>query len=448
MSWRGQTVSSRTTSGGAHPPLTRGVTITKQSASKLMQEPGLPGLVLDASDVVGAERDDRAPGGLNDPSALLTTTKISVWGRWLVCAIVIGLLAYRPGFWFPEMIEYLAIPIALLIVNGAAHYQAIVNGRASRRWIGGLCTFDVALITFGVVVGGGFAGMSFLAFYPAIGYFAVVSSSPWLSGAWTIGVSIVYTLACVFAGEGIDMETGKEKQLAARIAAMLIVGLAIASLTRFERLRWQRANERERHLRERIVDISRSVHDSTAQTVSMINIGLYRARTQAESSSSELLATLESTAVLSQAAMWNLRGPIDAGQIVSDKQISRILRGHCAAFERITSLSTEFRLLGEEPTLSEETKGALFSIAHNALTNVSLHARASSVVVQLRFDNAAVELSIADDGVGLPPDFAERGSGFDNMCDEAERLNGELRVGSGAGKVGTTVICAIPSLAE
>ena len=416
----------------------------RQSSSELQRRLPAPGVPRAFKEFLDSEREQIAQGSLNDHAALLFATRISVCGRWLIGAILVGLLVYRPDLWYPQAAEYVILPIALLIVNGSAHYLSFVKRQVSLRMIAGLCVFDIALITVGVVIGGGVTGYSFLAYYPAIAYFAVICSSPWLGGVWTAGVAVVYLVACALAGSGIELDAGKEKLLAARVAAMLIIALAIGMLTRFERLRWQRAIQRERRLRERIVELSRNIHDSTAQTVAMINVGLYRAKTQAASSNGELMATLESTADLTRSALWNLRGPIDAGQTVSDKPISRILWSHCATFERITSQSTELRLQGLEPELSEEAKAALLSIAHNALTNVSLHARSRSVVVELRFEDEAVALSVTDDGVGLPPDYAERGRGFNGMRIEAERLGGELTVRRGADESGTTVTCTMP----
>ena len=75
-----------------------------------------------------------------------------------------------------------------------------------------------------------------------------------------------------------------------------------------------------------------------------------------------------------------------------------------------------------------------FSIAHNALTNAFLHARPGRVEVRLSFEADHIRLSVSDDGVGLPDDYAERGHGFDGMRTNAEQLGGRLIVESGAGE--------------
>ena len=49
-------------------------------------------------------------GNRADPDVVLHAAKVSVWGRWFVWLVGVFLLAYRPGFWFPDDIEYLSLP--------------------------------------------------------------------------------------------------------------------------------------------------------------------------------------------------------------------------------------------------------------------------------------------------------------------------------------------------
>ena len=64
--------------------------------------------------------------------------------------------------------------------------------------------------------------------------------------------------------------------------------------------------------------------------------------------------------------------------------------------------------------------------------------------VRLDFAGDCIRLSVADDGVGLPDDYAERGRGFSGMRADAERLGGRLMVETGGPDGGTTVTCEAP----
>ena len=99
---------------------------------------------------------------------------------------------------------------------------------------------------------------------------------------------------------------------------------------------------------------------------------------------------------------------------------------------------------GIEPPLATETRTRVFSIAHNALTNAFRHAGASKVEVRLDFSPERIQLSVSDDGVGLPEDYKERGHGFQRMQADAEAMGGELIVESGGPEPGTTLTCFVP----
>ena len=142
--------------------------------------------------------------------------------------------------------------------------------------------------------------------------------------------------------------------------------------------------------------------------------------------------------------MWELRRPIDEGQLFEGRELGRVLWSHTETFERLSSVPTEMLQSGAEPPLAVETRARLFSIAHNALTNAFLHARASRVEVRLDFGTDKIRLSVSDDGVGLPDDYAERGRGFRGMRADAERLGGRLMVETGGPNGGTNVTCEMP----
>jgi signal transduction histidine kinase len=79
----------------------------------------------------------------------------------------------------------------------------------------------------------------------------------------------------------------------------------------------------------------------------------------------------------------------------------------------------------------------LLAVLSEALTNVSRHAEASRVEVDITVDADHVEVRVGDDGRGMARDVIE--SGLANMRARAERHGGELVVESTAGS-GTSVV--------
>ena len=369
---------------------------------------------------------------------------ISIWGRWFIWIVVVFLLAYRPGFWYPEHVEFVAMPVLQLLANGLIHYRLLTNRPITQRLLLLCSASDVTQIMVAVVILGGYSTFAFLGLYPALGLFAVLFSALWATLAWTSAAAFVYIALCVWTGGGLDLDLGQEKVLVGRVATMYVVAVGIGLLVRFERLRWQSALSRERQLRRERIELSQQIHDTTAQTAFMINLGIHRAKSLAEESNLELISALEATYSLSRSAMWEMRGPIDAGHIIEGRELAQVLSTHCATFERITGIPTTMSQAGTEPNLPTTMRTRLFSIAHNALTNAFLHADPGQVEARLHFANGEIILSVIDDGIGLPAGYTQRGRGLNGMMEDAVRMGGTLMVEGDRAGGGTKITCVVP----
>ena len=144
------------------------------------------------------------------------------------------------------------------------------------------------------------------------------------------------------------------------------------------------------------------------------------------------MAKLRLAADLSRSAMWELETPHRRrADIPGERSWARSWEAHAGTFTVITSVPAEFVQHGTEPDLPTITKSLLFSIAHNALTNVVWYAEAKKVVIGLDCTDDRLRLSVSDDGIGLPPDHEARGHGFRNMAgrrrEDERRPGGEVR---------------------
>ena len=169
-----------------------------------------------------------------------------------------------------------------------------------------------------------------------------------------------------------------------------------------------------------------------------------RAKELADRSNEERMSTLEETSALSRSAMWEMRHPMEIGEIFEGMELGGVLESLAATFSTISSIPADLVQSGVEPPLPTATRGALFSIAFNALTNALRHSNASHVSVGLDFERDGLRISISDDGTGLPEDYATRGQGFRNMREEAERLGGRLVVETSGSEWRTAVTCVLP----
>jgi signal transduction histidine kinase len=95
--------------------------------------------------------------------------------------------------------------------------------------------------------------------------------------------------------------------------------------------------------------------------------------------------------------------------------------------------------------LPDETETHLFRIAQEALTNVARHSSAKRVQMTLRANQSSIQLSIADNGVGLAKrdPITEGGMGMIGMRARARSAGGELVVLSQPGE-GVSVKVQVP----
>ena len=380
-----------------------------------------------------------------DPDGLKYVTTISVRAHWLISVICLVELVYRPHYGVIKYSSYAVLTAVLIGFTAYLHYRLRSNRPVTWHWLLALYGLDMLLVSAGTVISGGFSHDFFhLFYYPAMAAFAAMFTSFRLNMLWVTMVSLVYLGISLTAGEGIDLGDRDEKTLLARVTVMYAVVATVNLASRFERIRWQQSVERERALERERVEVSRAIHDTAAQSVFLIGMGIDTAKELAGDGNPELTATLEATSRLSRSTMWELRHQIDIGSIYEGRELGRALRSHVSSFTNVTSVVAEMSEAGVEPALSVEAKSGLFSIAHNALTNAYRHANASRVSIGLEFGEQVIHLRVSDDGIGLPDDYAERGHGFTNMRQAAERLGGRLVVEQRGIMGGATVTCHAP----
>ncbi len=373
---------------------------------------------------------------------------ISVWVRWFVVGAWVVQMNYRPNFTDPNYFPNMLIAITTLALNGYVHYHLLSNRRITWRWALFQIGFDTVMLTLGLANSGGFSNSFFTLYYATLAMFAVVFTSFRLSLLWVTSVAAAYAAMSLMVEPGVDFGIKEEKILFTRIVIMYAVVIVVNLISRFERIRRREAVERERELIREQIELSRTIHDTVAQSTYVMGLGLETARELAETRDDngrgDLAAKLEALHGLSKSMMWELRHPINVSSIVEGRELNRVLRSHVSTFTTITSIPTELVCCGNEPQLSSVTRGLLFSILHKAMTNALQHSRAERVSIALSFGNDELSMSISDNGVGLPDDYADRGHGFRNMKRDAELMGGALEVSAGEFERGTTVRCVVP----
>ncbi len=383
-----------------------------------------------------------------DPEELRYGAIISVWVRWFWVLAALIEINYPAGYqdrYYALNTLYVLTPA---VINGYVFWRIRSGRMVPARWLLGLSALDIFWVSFSVSMSGGFASPFYPAYLLVLAMFAVVFTSIRLSCAWATLVAVVYTVLSLTVGAGLDLEANDEKYLFQRVLALYGITCVVSLVARYERIRRREAVARERQLQRERVQLSQTIHDSVGQSAYMIGIGIDHAKSLAGPSQPELTTSLEATGNLARWAIWSLRHPIDVGVIFEGQALGTTLSSHAATFTAVTSIPAEVTQLGPEPALPVATKSLLFSIAHNAMTNVFRHAQAARVDIVLDFSQTGPQtdlmMSVQDDGRGLPEDYERRGHGFRNMRADAEFLGGVLEVANNDGGSGTTVVCRVP----
>lgn len=132
--------------------------------------------------------------------------------------------------------------------------------------------------------------------------------------------------------------------------------------------------------------------------------------------------------------------------VLQDIGLPLAVQRYVRDFSQRTGLRCTVKVMDLPETIPLETGSSLYRILLECLGNVLKHARASHVTVELTCSDAAIHLTVADDGrgfiAGLPSGEAE-GLGFVSLRERARMLNGECRVQSHPGQ-GTIVHVKVP----
>ena len=378
------------------------------------------------------------------PEDLLHAARVLLWVRWFGLTAAFVEIHYRVDHGSLSHVLNTFYCLGFLAANGYVQWLIHRRGTVRPSWLLGLSVLDLVVISFSTSISGGFNSPYFPAYYFAVAVFAYVFTAARLVLPWTTLVAVIYSVLSFVVEPGLDLSGKEEQHLFYRVVALYAVSAAVGIIAGLERESRRKGLERERELQRQRIEISQTIHDTTAQWAYMIGLGVEQATELADESQEALKAKLRLVAELSRSAMWELRHPIDGGQIFRGEALGEVLEAHAATFTVITSVPAELVQQGREPPLSMIDRILLFSIAHNALTNVIRHANASEVVIGLDCDGEELRLSVSDDGGGLPEDYEARGHGFRNMRADAGRMGGVLEVESDGNGGGTTVTCVVP----
>jgi signal transduction histidine kinase len=210
----------------------------------------------------------------------------------------------------------------------------------------------------------------------------------------------------------------------------------------------QLASHQEMIKEEERKRIAREIHDELGQNLLALRIdaSMLHARTgtmhpklneKAEYALKHIDATIKSV----RAIINDLRPP------VLDLGLQAAIEWQLKEFQRRSNIPCELVVQSEDfdRCLDEKRATALFRILQESLTNVTRHAKASAVRIEVNRDTTRLYMNISDNGIGMLQNGTRRGNSFglQGIKERVRMLEGELKLESDPG-CGTTLKVTIP----
>ena len=188
--------------------------------------------------------------------------------------------------------------------------------------------------------------------------------------------------------------------------------------------------------------LARDLHDEVNQSLTAILLRLEALAQDSPPERAPELAELKKLVNQAMEELLNLARHLRPSAL-DDHGLVAALEGQLKRFSARTAIEVRLRVEGEPNGLPEDLQTAIYRVAQEALANVTRHAGATAVEVDLEAEGSAVELRIRDDGAGFDSRSPAgrsggTGLGLGGMAERARLAGGELNVLSAPGG-GTTV---------
>ena len=262
-------------------------------------------------------------GGQTSPEELLHAARVLLWVRWLGLIAALMEIHYRVDHGSLSHILNTFYCLGFLAVNGYVQWRIHRTRTVKPAWLLGLSALDLVVISFSTSISGGFNSPYFPVYYFAVAVFAYVFTSPRFVLPWTTLVAVIYSALSFTVEPTLDIAGKEEQHLFYRLLVLYAVAAVVSIIAGLERESRRKGLERERELQRQRIELSQTIHDTTAQWAYMIGLGVEQAMELADESQKALKAKLRLVAELSRSAMWELRHPIDGGQIFRGEELGR-----------------------------------------------------------------------------------------------------------------------------
>lgn len=189
--------------------------------------------------------------------------------------------------------------------------------------------------------------------------------------------------------------------------------------------------------------IARALHDEAGQTLTAVALEIERAAEQANADERVRLMAVAAQVHDTLDEIRRISRELRP-EALDDLGLINALIALCSRTSRQGTVQVERRLTGDLPSLTPELELVIYRVAQESLTNVLRHSEASHCVVSLELRDEMIELTVQDDGRGLPEQMGTDTVGIEGMRERALLVRGTLALSSTPAG-GTTVTLRVPA---
>ncbi|WP_177204096.1 sensor histidine kinase [Sphingobium sp. AP50] len=287
------------------------------------------------------------------------------------------------------------------------------------------------------VDGGTSRSATYTALSPGTYHFRVIAADR--NGAWsTVAAETTFTIAPTF------LQGWLFKALCI-VAALLLITVLYKLRLHYMANRIRQRMETQLHERERI---AQDLHDTLLQSVQALIIRVHglSLRPSIDMPTRDAIASvLDETERALAVGREHVAGLKRARTVALHRQIEEIASGSPVAEDVQICVDTE----GEERLLTQLVAEEASLVAGEAFRNAARHAQASNIRATVKYSPDWLEITVADDGVGIDEEVLVHGGreghfGLSGMRERAIRIGGRLNIDSGP-STGTTVQLIVPA---
>src|SRR5690606_33522750 len=201
---------------------------------------------------------------------------------------------------------------------------------------------------------------------------------------------------------------------------------------------------------EEKASLARELHDTLGSNLTAINMDLNwlqrrlpgDAPREVRERLQRVIQLLAETVELKHQVIEGLRP-----SLLDNLGLAFAVQSHCKEFTRRTGIPCELDVVEDFDDLDPAWSIALYRIVQEALTNISKHARATRVQIELARTPEGVRLRVADDGVGVHQEDLSKpkSHGLIGMRERMRQVGGRLTITSAPQGLGTQVEAFIPN---